>query len=81
MQKPRCGENTTSPDNLSLKILSDDHKVHNVESESRFGHRSALVVQSIPLDGLSSPMTSKEAKETMACLQHFEEVSLKRVPS
>ena len=60
---------------LSAKFgdsVTADHKIRNVEKESRCGHKDALIVQDDLMSWIQSyPMKTKDTSETMSCLQGF----------
>ena len=52
-------------------LIISDHKILNVESESRGGHTHALVVQLFHDCIQSYPMKTTGTSETLSCLQRF----------
>ena len=53
-------------------LVTADHKIRNVEKESRCGHKDALIVQDDFTNWIQSyPMKTKVTSETMSCLQRF----------
>ena len=54
-------------------LITADHKILNVENESRCGHRNALIVQDDFTNWIQSYLMKKTkgTSETMSCLQRF----------